>query len=67
MKIYIAGDYGVGYAYWLLDYYKDSAITRNIDEADLVMFTGGADINPSIYGEKHLRLIGEMRLEIKLK
>lgn len=52
MKIYIAGDYGVGYAYWLLDYYKDSVITRNIDEADLVMFTGGADINPSIYGEK---------------
>lgn len=52
MNIYIAGDYGVGYAYWLLDFYKEAVITRDILEADLIMFTGGADISPSIYGEK---------------
>ena len=52
MNIYVAGDYGVGYAYWLLDFYKEAIITRDILEADLIMFTGGADISPSIYGEK---------------
>lgn len=26
-------------------------ITRNIEEADLVQFTGGADVHPSLYGE----------------
>ena len=55
MNIYVAGDYGVGYAYWLLDFYKEAIITRDILEADLIMFTGGADISPSIYGEKIAR------------
>lgn len=27
-------------------------ITENINEADIVVFTGGADISPSLYGEK---------------
>lgn len=30
---------------------KDSEITNNIKEADLVIFTGGADVDPELYGE----------------
>ena len=30
-------------------------LTSHLDEADLVQFTGGADVSPSLYGEKELR------------
>lgn len=57
MNIYIAGDYGVGYANWILDAFKDSIITRDINNANLMLFTGGADIDPSIYGEKQSKTL----------
>lgn len=48
-KIYVIGPQ-LGYARWV----TDSELTTNIEEADIVFLTGGADINPAIYGrEKH--------------
>ena len=45
-KLYV--DY-TGYARPFLDIFDT---TENLTLADVVMFTGGADINPEIYGEK---------------
>lgn len=45
LKVYVVGGGNDGH-------YIDNAIhTRNFDEADIVMFRGGADINPKIYGQ----------------
>lgn len=44
-KIYVVGSQK-NYADWLLLDLVDS-----VEEADLVMFTGGEDVNPSLYGE----------------
>lgn len=44
-KIYVIGSQ-TGYARWVDDY----ELTNNIHEADIAFLTGGADINPSIYG-----------------
>lgn len=39
------------YAEWL----KNIKITNNIEEADIIMFTGGEDVSPELYGcEKHI-------------
>jgi GMP synthase-like glutamine amidotransferase len=35
------------YASWM-----EGAITRHLDDADLVVFTGGADVDPALYGRK---------------
>lgn len=49
LKIYIAGERFVkrDYINWLIGSRVDS-----IEKADLVMFAGGEDINPKLYGEK---------------
>ena len=47
-KIYVVGHMR-GYASWM-----QGELTPDVDEADLIVFTGGEDINPAIYGkEKH--------------
>jgi len=45
-KIFIA-DSQTGYARWM-----EGQIVKNIEDADLVLFTGGEDVDPSLYGEK---------------
>lgn len=45
MKVYIVG-HSIGYSRWI----KPLEITKSIEEADIVLFTGGEDINPAIYG-----------------
>lgn len=47
MKVYVVGG-AVGYTRFL----DDAEITHNIKDADIVMFTGGEDVDPSIYGCK---------------
>lgn len=48
-KIYVIGPQ-LGYARWV----EDAELTRDMSEADIVFLTGGADINPAIYGRpKH--------------
>lgn len=51
MKIYIAENYN-SYGRWL-----NEEITTNIEEADLIIFAGGKDINPEFYGEKPIKHI----------
>lgn len=45
IKIYIVGR-SLEYANWL-----DCELVKIIEEADLVMFTGGEDVSPSLYNE----------------
>lgn len=45
-KIFVIGQ-GLNYANWM-----EGEITYKIEDADLVVLTGGADIDPSRYGEK---------------
>lgn len=48
-KVHVVGTQ-TGYSRWI----KNFELTNNIEEADIVMFTGGCDINPEIYGcKKH--------------
>lgn len=49
MKIFVVGP-SWGYADWI----KDGEFVRNIEDAQIVFFTGGADVSPSLYGcKKH--------------
>lgn len=44
----------VGGANWYANWISDSVLTNDINEADIVLFTGGEDVDPVIYGkEKH--------------
>lgn len=43
-KIYVVGT-SYNYANWM-----QGEITMNMEEADLVVFTGGEDVSPSYYG-----------------
>jgi GMP synthase-like glutamine amidotransferase len=44
-NVYVVGS-GRSYANWM-----EGRIVQNIEDADLVVFTGGEDINPSLYHE----------------
>lgn len=46
IKVYVIGP-SIGYASWL----PDIVLVSNLEEADIVWFTGGADINPKLYNE----------------
>lgn len=44
----------VGQQKWYSEWIKDHVLTDNLEEANIVMFTGGEDVDPSLYGcEKH--------------
>lgn len=45
MKVYVVGP-AWDYANWI----KDCEFVRNIEDAQIVFFTGGADVSPSLYG-----------------
>lgn len=45
-KIYVVGSQR-GYASWM-----EGTLTQYMEDADVVLLTGGEDINPSIYGDK---------------
>lgn len=44
-KIYVVGG-DTGYASWM-----EGDVVQNIEDADLVVFTGGEDVTPHLYGE----------------
>lgn len=49
IKVFVVG-YGTGYASWI----HDKQLVNNIEDADVIVFTGGQDINPALYGcKKH--------------
>lgn len=47
IKVYVVG-HSTGYASWINNY----QIVKGISEADVVLFTGGEDVNPKLYNEK---------------
>lgn len=46
-KIYVVGD-----AYHYAKFINDYKLVKNINDADIVLFTGGEDVDPSLYGEE---------------
>lgn len=54
LKVYVHGPGAFSYqAMFLKAGFKG---TPNLDEADIVCFTGGEDVSPSLYGENNLKL-----------
>lgn len=53
MKVFIQGPGGL--AYMRMFHGEGFDGTDDIDEADVVCFTGGADINPKFYGEEPIK------------
>lgn len=49
-KVFVVGTQ-LSYACWI----KDAELVNNMEDADIVFFTGGEDINPAIYGAKAIR------------
>lgn len=46
-KIFVVGA-AINYASWI----ENATLVQNIEDADIVLFTGGEDVTPSLYGEK---------------
>lgn len=46
-KVFVVGDMK-----WYKNFISDSSLVYNIDDADIVLFTGGEDVTPSLYGEE---------------
>lgn len=62
-KVFIVGT-AKNYSKWI----KDRELTDNLEEADIVMFTGGADVDPSIYGcTKHPTTYSDLHRDLKEK
>lgn len=51
-RVYIVGG---GYDYIRLLYLNGYTGAKSLDDADIVLFTGGEDVNPKLYGETALR------------
>lgn len=49
MKVFVVGG-DTAYTSFL----KDSTVTNDLQDADVVLFTGGEDVNPSLYGKPKL-------------
>lgn len=49
-KIYVVGD-SIEYASWI----DNKELVNSIEEADIVLFTGGEDVDPSLYGCEKFR------------
>lgn len=57
-KVFIAGfntqeQYGIGGSTWKMFDSRGWKSTKEIKDADLVVFTGGEDISPELYGEEN--------------
>lgn len=53
MKVFVVGPFK-GYARWI----EDVELVDKMENADIVMFTGGEDIHPKLYGERKLSCTG---------
>jgi len=47
IKIYVVGS-SSGYARFI----QNSTLVKDMDQADVILFTGGEDVDPHLYGEK---------------
>ena len=63
IKIYVVGN-ATNYASWI----NNHKLVDNIEDADIVLFTGGEDVDPSIYGqEKHPKTYSNLERDLKEK
>lgn len=63
MKIYV-----VGSATYYACFLKDVTLTDKLEEADVVLFTGGEDVSPSMYGcKKHRTTYNNLKRDKKEK
>jgi putative glutamine amidotransferase len=62
-KVYVVGG-DTYYANWI----KDHELVDNLDDANIILFTGGEDVDPSIYGkEKHPRTYSNIERDLAEK
>nr|DAT77601.1 MAG TPA: putative glutamine amidotransferase [Caudoviricetes sp.] len=63
MKVFVVGG-SVGYANFL----ENASLVNDIKEADVVLFTGGEDVDPSLYKcEKHPRTYSNLQRDLEEK
>lgn len=63
IKIYVVGG-DTYYASWI----KNHKLVNNLEDADVVLFTGGEDVDPSIYGKKkHPSTVSNIDRDLKEK
>lgn len=51
MKVFVVG-YSTNYS----NFIDGAVLTKSLEDADVVLFTGGEDVDPSLYGKKKHRL-----------
>ena len=62
-KVFVVG-YAKQYARWI----NNHELTDNLEEADIVLFTGGEDVDPSLYGcEKHPTTYSNLKRDLEEK
>lgn len=62
-KVYVVGP-AKSYSFWI----KNSELTDNLEEADIVVFTGGEDVDPSLYGcAKHSTTHSNLKRDLEEK
>lgn len=62
-KIFIVGNV-TQYSNWI----KDHILVDNLEDADIVIFTGGEDVDPSLYNcEKHYSTISNIKRDLEEK
>ena len=50
MKVFVVG-YSTNYS----NFIDGAVLTKSLEEADVVLFTGGEDVDPSLYGAQNHR------------
>ena len=62
-KVFVVGN-AINYASWI----KDCELTDNLEEANIVLFTGGEDVDPSLYNcEKHYTTYSNLNRDLAEK
>ena len=62
-KIFVVGN-ALNYSSWI----DDHQLVDKVEEADIVLFTGGEDVDPSLYGcEKHPTTYSNLKRDLEEK
>lgn len=63
IKVYVVGG-DTSYASWI----ENHELVDNLEDANIIMFTGGADVDPSLYGKrKHPETYSDLARDLKEK
>ena len=62
-KVFVVGP-AKNYCKWITDH----VLVDSVEEADIVLFTGGEDVDPSLYGcEKHVSTFSNLQRDLEEK